>query len=199
MALVVDRPHTSIAREFVEIAPPDDPLFLGVPKLNDLNPSDEQRFLICRGYLAGQTLGTLEDFDAELTWEENFLRIGQLCDEIFARLPGARVCVIGSESGISGSYDAAYAGAKAAMHLYVETKRLEHSAQQLVAIAPTIIEDSGMTQRRDDLDQCLERGRGRRRGGWLLAREVARLAHFLLYVDTGSISNTVIRQTGGNW
>jgi NAD(P)-dependent dehydrogenase (short-subunit alcohol dehydrogenase family) len=164
------------------------------PETNDL-----PRYLITKGYLAGHRFGEYEQGEIEVTWRSNYTSIAQRCDKIIATNPDARICIIGSESGYAGSFDMAYGGAKAAMHLYIQTKRLTAPGQQLVGIAPTVIEDSEMTQRRVDFDACIARGEARRRGHWLRAMDVARLAHFLLFTDDGTVSNVVIRQNGGNW
>lgn len=185
--------RTSVARALVEMLPEAEMVY------PNTESDDCDRYLIAIGFLAGKAIGDQSQQQILDGWERNFIEIAARCDDIIENNPRARICIIGSESGISGSFDMAYAGAKAALHLYIETKRLEHPDQQLVGIAPTIIRDSGMTQRRTDLDACLGRGLKRRRREWLNAVDVARLAYFLLYVDQGTITNTVIRQNGGNW
>ena len=165
----------------------------------EATPLDWTEYLICMGYLAGKQVEDLTSDEIDLTWHKNFALIATFCDELFARNDSARVCIITSESGYAGSYDLAYAGAKAAMNLYIERKQLRTPAQQLVGIAPTVIRDSGMTNRRQDIALCDMRGAARRRGRWLSAMEVARVAHFVLHGDTdAAICNTVIRVTGGN-
>lgn len=188
--------RSAISKALIELLPEGEDVEHAAP---DFLPLTCDRYFLASGYLAGRSLETISDKDTVETWRANFYDIARLCDKIIARNARARICVIGSESGISGSFDGAYAGAKAALHQYVENKRLEHPGQQLVAIAPTIIWDSGMTQRRPDLDRVAERGRARRLGRWLAASEVAALAHFLLYVDRGYVTNTVVRIHGGNW
>lgn len=194
MTIGIINARCSIAREFIKLLPPDERV-----KLDDDVNRTHERYLICTGYLAGKSLGDLTLDEADATWWRNFVDVATECDQILANNPIARICVIGSESGYAGSYDMAYAGAKSALHMYVARKTLSGPQQQLVAIAPAIIWDSGMTQRRSDLALCEKRGSNRRRGRHLQAVEVARLAHFVLYGDEGSLSNVVIRQTGGNW
>ncbi len=159
-------------------------------------PPPAERFLIAQGYLKGRSAG---DHDAETgpaTFQTNFLAVAAACDNIFVDNPTARVVVIGSESGFSGSYDTAYAGAKAALHLYVETKKLKPD-QQLICVAPGIIGDSGMTHRREDLDRLAGREQAHPKRRFLRAVEVARLVHYLLYEDEGYLSGAVIRMNGG--
>lgn len=154
---------------------------------------DLDRYLICTGFLAGKALGDLSGNAAFDTWMLNFVKVARFCDGIFAANSRARVCLMGSESGFSGSYDMAYAGAKAALHLYVETKQLEAPEQMLVALAPHIIWDSAMTQCRGDVGLLEFDARRNRLGRWLTAFEVAREAHHLLYTASPALSGQVIR------
>lgn len=160
-------------------------------------PLAADRYLILVGYLAGQAIGHMSVEQRSRTWEANFALQAETIDLILEKHTTARICVIGSDSGFTGSFDMAYAGAKAAMHLYIETKHLWAPGQQLVGIAPSIIMDSGMTQRRRSLDGLTARLEKHPKERFLSAAEVAKLAHFLLYEDQGYISGTVIRMHGG--
>ena len=60
-------------------------------------------------------------------------------------------------------------------------------------MSPTIVMDSGMTQRRDDLERVEEPGRRGAEGRFLRAAEVSRLLHFVLYRDDGMLTNTVVQ------
>ena len=184
---------SSITRAFIKSVAADTVTYGTVDTL----PHDLDRYLLCAGILIGKQVQDMRDDEAAETFRVNFTDVVRFCDKVFSENKYARICVIGSESGYKGSYDMAYAGSKAALQLYVETKKLESSEQHLVCVAPTIIEDSGMTQRRPDLDAVLKRGRARRMGRWLQAEEVARAAHFAL--NESMLCNTVIRLTGGNW
>lgn len=184
---------TSIAQELIKALPPGAKTECG--RLSDL-PLDLNHYLICCGYLAGKRIDQIKEHEADRTWHANFLEPARFLETLFARNDKARVVIIGSESGYRGSFDMAYAGAKAALHLYVETKRLRTPEQLLVAIAPCIISDSGMTQRRKDLAQTEARGAATRHGRWLKAAEVAALALEVLSSGTPFLSNTVIRLRG---
>ncbi len=154
-------------------------------------------YLLCAGVLYGKRINEISACKLSETMRVNFSDVAAFCDDVFEQNDRARVCVIGSASGVKGSYDMAYAGAKAALHLYVKTKRLRTAQQQLVCVAPTIIEDSGMTQRRMDLRSTLKIGERRRLGRWLHAEEIARIANFAL--NEPALCNTVIDAQGGNW
>jgi len=160
-------------------------------------PLDLDDYLLCAGVLHGKRIGEMTGLELSETMSVNFASIASFCDRLFDYNDKARVCVIGSQSGVNGSYDMAYAGAKAALHLYVETKALSTIQQHLVCVAPTIIEDAGMTQRRGDLKAKLAEGKCRRLRRWLKAEEVARIALFAL--KEPALCNTVINASGGNW
>ena len=154
------------------------------------------RYFLCAGVLRPIKLcqQTLDEIIESA--KVNLFRPMQLCDIVLAANPNARIVVMGSESGYSWSYDGTYAAAKAALHRYVETKKLGPH-QQLVCVAPSIIGDAGMTERREDKDNLARREKEHPKGRFLKAVEVARLVHFLLYVDQGYTSNTVVRMNGG--
>lgn len=160
-------------------------------------PLDCDRYVFCSGFLAGKNLGEITTQNVLDTMEANFIDIASMCDTIIEENRNASICIIGSMSAINGSYDMVYAAAKAGIHLYAETKRLGFRGQHLVCIAPTVIMDSGMTQRRDDVGNVEARAQARRLCRWLTAKEVAEVALFAL--QQPSMCNTVVKLTGGNW
>jgi NAD(P)-dependent dehydrogenase (short-subunit alcohol dehydrogenase family) len=155
-----------------------------------------ERYLLCAGLLHSKRLMQQTPMEVEDSLFANFVGPMRLCECILADNESARICVMGSESGFKWSHDDTYAAAKAALHKYVETKKLKPE-QQLICIAPSIIEDSGMTQRRTDLDHLAQRKAEHPKRRFLTAMEVARLIHFVLYVDEGYLSGQVIRLNGG--
>jgi NAD(P)-dependent dehydrogenase (short-subunit alcohol dehydrogenase family) len=180
---------STIAQEFTALCTLD-----GQPVVEasiDDMPRDLDSYLICTGFLAGKDLVHISDEDAARTWELNFLKPARFADEVFQFNPKARICIIGSESGFAGSFDMAYAGAKAALHLYIQQKKLAGD-QLLIGLAPHIIWDTRMTQSRSDLEVLAKRGEGNRLGRWLSALEVAREAYGLLQ-GSPSLSGTVVR------
>lgn len=156
---------------------------------------DADRYLFCAGLLLGTNEPTAKQYEAAL--EANFEAVRWQCDRVIEGNPDARICVVGSESGFSGSFDIAYAQAKAALHRYVETKRLRTRDQQLVCIAPSIIADAGMTMRRTDGGTLIRKSQAHPKRRFLTSREVARAIHFALYVDEGYLSGVVVRLNGG--
>lgn len=166
---------------------------------NEWMPEDGEAYLFCQGAIIQKT--PEEQAPAEMcnTFWVNCARTVQECDHLIDTNPKARICVIGSESAFKGSFDNVYAAAKAGIHRYVETKRLKHPGQQLVCVAPTCITGTGMNKQRNKEGRAalklrlLEHPKKR----WLEPEEVAQVVHFLLCVDKGYITNTVIRMNGG--
>lgn len=156
-----------------------------------------ERHLFCQGVLTPKPITKQSKVEIANSLWVNAGEIIRQCDMIFENNDIARVCVIGSESGFSWSYDGAYAASKAALHRYVETKRLRTPEQQLICIAPSIISDGGMTARRADKDNLATRETAHPKGRFLTCAEVAKLIHHVLYVDEGYLSGVVIRLNGG--
>lgn len=158
-------------------------------------PLDCRRYLFCHGMLMPKRAEDQTECEREQSWIANYISTAGRCDGIIASNPKARMCVIGSESGYRGSFDGTYAEAKAAMHLYIEERRCKPH-QQLVGISPGIIGDCGMTTRREDVLNVERRRKEHPMQRFATAREVAKLAHFLLY-DGPYISGTIVRMHGG--
>lgn len=189
---------STIAQKIHEIVCSADPEAVDTVKRSPLKlPPDLDYYFLCAGVLAGKAANDISRDEIIQTMDVNMLDVMVFCDNVFRQNARAKVCVIGSMSGFNGSYDMTYAASKAGLHLYVEQKELTYPQQQLVCIAPTIIEDSGMTQRRPDLADVKHRGRQRRLNRWLRAEEVAKVACFA--IAQPSMCNTVIKLTGGNY
>ena len=155
-----------------------------------------QRLFLCAGLLRPiQLLETSHaEFDDSIV--VNLAAPMRICDFALQHNEQIRIALMGSESGFTWSHDGAYAAAKAALHRYVETKKLKPN-QQLICVAPSIIEDTGMTQRRTDTDNLEQRRLANPKQRFLKAAEVAKMVYHLLYVDEGYTTGTVIRMNGG--
>lgn len=156
-----------------------------------------ERHLFCQGIMTPRQIAKQSKDEIARSFWVNAGEIIRQCDIIFDKNQLARICLIGSESGFEWSHDGAYAAAKAALHRYVETKRLLSAAQQLVCVAPSIISDGAMTLRRDDTENLAARMAAHRKQRFLTCADVARLIHHVLYVDEGYLSGVVIRLNGG--
>lgn len=189
---------STIAKRFIELPAADGlkPFRESIYNVRDVSdmPLDFDRYLLCAGVLYGQKVTEMETMSVVNTLAVNYIDVVVFLERLFDSNSRARVCVIGSMSGINGSYDTMYAGAKAALHLYVQTKKLQKE-QHLVCVAPTIVANAGMTTRRSDYDHVIKRGKERKLGRWLTTDEVARTAMFALEND--ALCNGVIELTGG--
>lgn len=193
--LVVRGAGSQIAKAIVPLLPAGEHVYVSHRHVRV--PTTAERYLFCDGLLIGKRLEDQTDDETAETMFANYYGVRDQCDRVIAQNDDARIAVIGSESAFAGSYDEAYAEAKRALHTYVETKQLRTPQQQLVCVAPSIIQDCAMTTRRTDVDnlECRRREHPKRR--FLQASEVAKLVHFLLYVDKGYLSGVVLRMNGG--
>jgi len=158
-------------------------------------PIDLDYYIFVAGVLHGKNLIEITEEEAIESFKVNFFDVVRSCEKILASNNNAKICVLGSYSAIKGSYDMTYAGAKSALHLYVESKKMSCPTQHLVCVAPTIIYDSGMTQRREDLDMIDSRATETHLGRWLTSEEIARSIKYLL--EEPSLCNTVLPIHGG--
>lgn len=147
------------------------------------------RYLLAAGYLAGKSLEDANAAELSATWLVNFVNTARLAAEILRRDVLARICIIGSESAIAGSYDAAYAGAKAALHHWATTVD-PGPGRSIAVVAPPIIWDSGMTARRDDLARIVHTR------PWVWAADVAAVIDGLLW-SPGVMPRGVFRVVRG--
>lgn len=188
--LAVTGIRSKIVEEIAKIIPEK------VVRIDDDVIPQVDRYLLCAGVIRPKRLTRQTTEELNETWFVNFVRPVQICEHILGSNPAARICVIGSDSGFKWSFDDAYAGAKVALHRYIETKVLRMPDQQLVGIAPSIIGDCQMTTSREDTDNLDRLMYTHPKERFLSAMEVAKLAYFLLYVDEGYLSNTVIHMNG---
>jgi NAD(P)-dependent dehydrogenase (short-subunit alcohol dehydrogenase family) len=194
--LIVTGYNSTIVQAIKKLVPKREPVVRASTKEDP--PLDAERYLFAAGYLVGKKEEDQTAEEIDEAWHVNAYWPIHACDKIIEANARARICVIGSESGFHGSYDGVYANSKAALHNYISIKTLRMPQQQLVAISPGIIADSGMTYRRDDLENLAGKTDRHPKERFLQAVEVARLAHFLLYTDLGYISGITIRMHGGD-
>jgi NAD(P)-dependent dehydrogenase (short-subunit alcohol dehydrogenase family) len=157
---------------------------------------EARRFLLCAGVLRPARLTSQTEDEVAETMEVNCFRPIRLCEHILERFDDARICVIGSESAFTWSFDDTYAASKVALHRYVETRKIGPK-QQLVCVAPSIIGDAAMTTARTDVENLKSRMDRNPKKRFLQSIEVAQMVKHLLYVDIGYTTNVVIRMNGG--
>lgn len=146
-------------------------------------PAD--RFVLAAGVLYSKRLSEQTPEEIQTAWWVNFVDVVKILDAIFQTRWNARVCVVSSMSATAGSFDEGYAGAKAAVDMLVRTRRLI-GTQQLVAVAPPIIADSGMTERRKDYPAVLNLR------PHVYARDVAAAIHGLLWAPKHAAPNNAV-------
>jgi NAD(P)-dependent dehydrogenase (short-subunit alcohol dehydrogenase family) len=192
LRLVPDDRVVSIGRR------PDDDVRIDLARPFDVGqfPSDLDRYVLAAGVMYPRRLADQSFDETATSLAVNLTSVVRVCEHLLDANPRARICLIGSES-FRGSYDTTYFVAKAGLNAYVERRRLSHPGQQLVIVSPTIIMDSGMTERRDDLDQVADRAQASPKHRFLYAAEVARLVRFVLWEDDGMLTNTVVSMNGG--
>jgi NAD(P)-dependent dehydrogenase (short-subunit alcohol dehydrogenase family) len=195
MSVVITGWNSRISEEFRKLLAPNEKPGRASAVEGDF-PFNGTRYLFCQGLLRPKREEDQTPEEIQEAMMVNYISIRNACEILFERNPVARVCIIGSESAYRGSFDGTYSKSKLLIHEYVERKRLNEPAQQLVAISPSIIEDAGMTTRRDDLENLRVRRMAHPKGRFIWSAEVACLAHHLLYHQS-YITGTVIRMNGG--
>lgn len=172
------------------------------PWVNSFDPKEvveglpcAERYLFAAGMLTPNRISDQPADEVSGLVQANMTAPMMLCEAALQH-PRSRVCVIGSMSGIDGSYNDTYAAAKAGLHHYVQHRRLGPQ-QQLVCVAPAIIEDAGMTWRRHDLDLVHARVRSEPKGRLLRAEEIADVVRYLLYDASVMLTNCVLPVDGG--
>lgn len=194
MTLAVTGLRSRITEQLIGLLPDGETIIRIRPEGEYVPQAD--RFLLCAGLLRPKPITVQTPEEIAEGFRVNCAEPIKLCEAILQRNENARICVMGSESGFTWSFDGAYAAAKVALHRYVETRKLLPT-QQLICVAPSIIEDTAMTMARTDTENLERRRIGHPKKRFLKSAEVARLIHFLLYVDEGYISGQVIRMNGG--
>jgi hypothetical protein len=156
-----------------------------------------ERHLFCNGLIYPKSIQQQSKLERIESFEANLAMTIAQCNKIIAVNDEARILIIGSESGFAGSFDDTYAAMRAGLHRYIEIKKLRTEHQQLVGLAPGIIEDSRMTAARTDLKNLAARKEQHPKHRFLTMLEVCRWMHFLLYVDDGYATGMVVRLNGG--
>lgn len=210
MTIGITGSRTTIVEGLLDLVPDEQVVRIGRGESDDVNtdlaasfdvtaiPADLDRYVLAAGLLMPKRISdqTFEETAASLA--VNLTSTVRICEYLLASNPRARIAILGSES-FRGSFDTTYFLAKAAVVAYVQQRRISHPGQQLVVVSPTIVMDSGMTQRRHDLDRVEARAAQAPKLRFLRSDEVSRLLHYVLYVDDGMLTNTVVSLNGGEF
>ena len=192
--VVITGIKSTIATNFISML--SDETVHGIRVENMHNYLQADKYLFCQGYLVPKTSKEQSPEESEKSYYVNYKSIVNSIESIIDKNPKARICVIGSESGYRGSYDDNYAKYKKKIQSFIEDKKLLTPYQQLVGIAPTIIEDSKMTRDRTDIDNLNKRRSEHPMRRFLKAEEVAHMAYVLLY-EQPYVNRTIVRMHGG--
>jgi NADP-dependent 3-hydroxy acid dehydrogenase YdfG len=192
LAIVPNEAVVSIGRE------PSDDVVVDLGAEFDVTaiPIDLDRYVLAAGVLNPRPLAQQTFRETATSLAVNLTSVIRICEHVIINNPHARIAVIGSESW-RGSYDTSYFLSKVGINAYVENRRLAFPGQQLVVVSPTIIMDAGMTTRRSDLTRVRQRADESPQKRFLDSAEVAQLIHYCLYVNRGSLTNTVVSMNGG--
>lgn len=193
--LAVTGRGSRIVHELIQLLemPPGDVARIHVPgtfNLSGLPDPPEfpvaERYVLAAGVLNGKRLAEQSPLEIETCLAVNLVQTMHICELAFRFNPAARICIVGSMSGVEGGYDELYSVSKAAIHAYVAHRgsRIEPPAQLAVAIPP-IISDAGMTRRRADRTKVLETRPS------VTSRRVAELVHDILWNYDPPISCSV--------
>ncbi len=167
--------------------------------VDDLEPllREHDRIVIAHGKIDTDPFLSRRPVDVTGSFIVNCMSVVRMCELAIAVNPKVRIVVIGSESATKGSFDIPYWLSKSALNSYVRERRLRCPEQQLVCVSPSGV-DCGMTKRRIASEQdILVSAHPKHR--LATPMEVARLIHFLLFVDEGYITNTVVEINGGKF
>jgi len=129
----------------------------------------------------------------------NLLSVIKVCEIALRYNKYVKIIILGSESGIKGSFDIIYALTKAAIHKYVEERKIKYPKQQLLCIAPSTIIDANMTVKRRDGHNVVRATKNNPKKRGVLSKEISNLIYSLFYEQTDYLSNIVIRVDGGKF
>jgi hypothetical protein len=129
----------------------------------------------------------------------NLLSIIKVCEIALQSNKSVKIIILGSESGIKGSFDIIYALTKSAIHKYVEERKIEFPRQQLLCIAPSTIIDSNMTTKRKDSYNVFKSIKNNPKKRGLHSKEISNLIYSLFFEQTDYLTNTVIKLDGGKF
>jgi hypothetical protein len=128
----------------------------------------------------------------------NFLIPVTLIEKLNKFESGFNFIYISSESAKKGSFDGNYACQKAATETFIRECQLLNRESIVVAVAPSMMSDAGMTLRRSDTKNVENAKNNHPKGNLLRTAELVKLIEFLVFKNT-YISNTTIEINGGKF
>ena len=129
----------------------------------------------------------------------NLLSTINICEIALLNNKNVQIFILGSESGLKGSFDIIYALTKSSIHKYVEERKIFFKNQQLVCIAPSTIIDAKMTINRKDKNNVKKSINNNPKKRGLYSKEISKLIYDLSFNNSKYLSNTVIHVNGGKF
>ena len=123
----------------------------------------------------------------------------RICEIALNSNPKVRIVILGSESGLKGSYDIIYALTKSSIHKYVEERKIKYKDQQLLCLAPSTISDGKMTLKRKDKKNVKNSININPKKRGIKSKEISIFIYKLLFEITDYVSNTTIHINGGKF
>lgn len=117
-----------------------------------------------------------------------------LTELLLQKYSDINILLIGSESGIKGSYDTEYWLSKAALNSYVKERKVSIN-QKLNIICPSMIIDSPMTINRKDYSSISTKNQPKEK--FLKSKDVIQLCESIL--NNNYICNSIIEINGGKF
>ena len=172
-------------------------LDFGLNKINQIKKMD--KILLLQSVISSTPILKRKSPDILSQVSINLLSVIKVCEIALQYNRHVKIIILGSESGIKGSFDIIYALTKAAIHKYVEERKIKYSKQQLLCIAPSTIIDANMTVKRKDSHNVARAIKNNPKKRGVLSKEVSNLIYSLFYEQTDYLSNIVIRLDGGKF
>ena len=129
----------------------------------------------------------------------NLLSIIKICEIALSHNKNVQIFILGSESGLKGSYDIIYGLTKSSIHKYVEERKIFYKNQQILCIAPSTIVDGKMTLNRKDKNNVKKSINDNPKKRGLYSKEISKLIYDLSFNNSRYVSNTVIHVNGGKF
>lgn len=157
------------------------------------------RIFLCHSILSNKKHLSKSEVQIHKQLNINLLSKIKICEISLKYNPKARIFIVGSESGLKGSYDIVYGLSKSSINKYVEERKIFKKDQQLVCIAPSTIIDGKMTLKRKDIKNVRKSVKNNPKKRGIYSVEISKLLYDLSFNNTDYITNTVINVNGGKF
>ena len=202
--------NSKISKEFLKKIPQSKAIFQPSKKQRNMESIDfdskkidlikkADKILLLQSVLSSVPFLKRKSSDIASQVAVNLLSVVKICEIALQNNRQVKIIILGSESGVKGSFDIVYALTKTAIHKYVEERKIKYPKQQLICLAPSTIIDSHMTIKRKDKRNVQKSIMNNPKKRGILSKEVSNLIYTLFYEQTDYISNTVIRIDGGKF